>query len=206
MGFYVLSNGEGSYITQNCGKYVQIRSFDKAKKFPDLKRAENILRSSISKSIRSNYTPEFHENLEQVNKSSVVKQNEICFRVIEDNNISDWQEKVKELLKMFENIEERLAELSSKLSDVDKEITDIQHYIEFGKFNCYQGWLCFKMLQTLLKQRRKYKDEIQVIQRIRECKISKDSIDVLSTTISDIKNKLYTPRKFPELFQRISND
>ena len=202
MGFYVLSNGEGTYITQSGGKYVQIRSFNKAMRFADLKRAMNILNSSISKSIRSHYIPEFHETSEQIDKSSVDKQNEICFRAIENSEISEWQDRIKELLELFGGTDERFSELTNKLSNVDKEITDVQHYIEFGQFNCYQGWLCFKMLQNLLQQRRQYKNEIQVIQRIKECKISKSSIDTLSTVVSDIQNKLYTPRKFPELFSR----
>lgn len=91
--------------------------------------------------------------------------------------------------------------MSTKLSDVDKEISDIEHYIEFGKFNCYQGWLCFKMLQNLLQQRRQYKNEMQIITRMKESKISGDSIKALFEGVKELQNKVYTPRKFPELFK-----
>ena len=141
MGFYVLSNGDGTYITQSGGKYVQIRSFNQAMKFTDLAKAMNILNSSISKSIRSHYIPEFHETEEIVNRNSTDKQNEICFRAIDHGELADWQEKIQQLVELFGGTENRYSELSTKLSDVDKEITDIEHYIEFGKFNCYQGWL-----------------------------------------------------------------
>ena len=58
-------------------------------------------------------------------------------------------------IDILSNSNERKEMLTLKLSDIDKEIVDIQHYIEFGKFNCYQGWMCFKMLQNALQQRRK---------------------------------------------------
>ena len=95
----------------------------------------------------------------------------------------------------------RKDELVAKLSEIDKEIVDIQHYIEFGKFNCYQGWMCFKMLQNTLRQRRKYKNEIAVLNLIKQCKFDKSSLEALSTTIADIQNKCYRPRAFPELFR-----
>lgn len=203
MGFYVLSNGDGTYITQSGGKYVQIRSFNQAMKFTDLAKAMNILNSSISKSIRSHYIPEFHETEEIVNRNSTDKQNEICFRAIDHGELADWQEKIQQLVELFGGTENRYSELSTKLSDVDKEITDIEHYIEFGKFNCYQGWLCFKMLQNLLQQRRQYKNEMQLITKMKESKISGNSIKALFEGVKEIQNKLYTPRKFPELFKGV---
>ena len=203
MGFYVLSNGEGTYITHDkgSGKYVQIRNFNQAMKFPNLSRAMNILNSSISKSIRSHYIPEFHETEEMVNRNSAEKQKEICFRAIDHGELTQWQEKIEQLVELFGGTESRYSELSTKLSDVDKEISDIEHYIEFGKFNCYQGWLCFKMLQNLLQQRRQYKNEMQIITRMKESKISGDSIKALFEGVKELQNKVYTPRKFPELFK-----
>lgn len=206
MGFYVLSNGEGTYITHDkgSGKYVQIRSFNQAMKFPNLSRAMNILNSSISKSIRSHYIPEFHETEEMVNRNSAEKQKEICFRAIDHGELTQWQEKIEQLVELFGGTESRYSELSTKLSDVDKEISDIEHYIEFGKFNCYQGWLCFKMLQNLLQQRRQYKNEMQIITRMKESKISGDSIKTLFESVKELQNKVYTPRKFPELFKGVN--
>ena len=36
---------------------------------------------------------------------------------------------------------------------------------------------------------------------IKQCKFDMTSISALSQTISDAKNKCYTPRAFPELFR-----
>ena len=43
---------------------------------------------------------------------------------------------------------------------------------EFGKFNAYQSWLAFSMLQNRLRMRRRNKDELQAIQQLGESKIT----------------------------------
>lgn len=77
MCYYVLSNGEGNYITKNKSenKYVQIRNLSKAERFPTLSKALSVLNNSIAKSIRSHYLPERHEDSGQVNKSDIVINN-----------------------------------------------------------------------------------------------------------------------------------
>ena len=203
MAFYVLANGQGEYIRldKGTGKYVKVRSFNQAMQFPDLTKAEKILVNSVAKTIRTGFFAERHETEEIVNPSNVEKQNEICFRAIDEGEIAVWQDRIDQIAQLFSGADGRFEELVEHLSDVDKEITDIEHYIEFGKFNCYQGWLCFKMLKNLLQQRRHIKNELQVLSRIKECKLQNGSLNSLLQNIKDIKNKVYTPRKFPELFR-----
>lgn len=199
----MLANGQGEYIRHDkgTGKYVKIRSFNQAMQFPDQTKAETILRSSVAKNVRAGFFAEHHETEEIVNRDNVDKQNEICFRAIDVGEINEWQEKVDQIQQLISGIDARFDTLVKNLSNVDKEITDVEHYIEFGKFNCYQGWLCFKMLKNLLQQRRHFKNELQVLSKIKECKIQSDSISSLFRGIKEIQNKVYTPRKFPELFK-----
>ena len=98
-------------------------------------------------------------------------------------------------------MEERKNKLSGDLSNIDKEITDIQHYIEFGNFNAYQGWLAFSMLRHRLKKRRKIKNEFQILSQIGECKINSAMVNDIQAAIHKINNKSYTPRVLPELFE-----
>ena len=142
------------------------------------------------------------DTTETVEKQTIEdRQKEITFRPIEDDNIKDWLEKINTIRDVLSGSSSRKDELLGKLSEVDREISDINHYIEFGNYNACQGWRCFKMLQTLLRQRRKYKNEIQVLQMIKECKFDNDSISSLSEKIAEVSNKLYHPRAFPELFK-----
>lgn len=203
MGVYVITNGEGSYIHKDdtSGKYVPIRSFRKATQWDNILKANSVLNNSVPKAIRSSYAVELVKTEHIVEKESIAVQNEICFRNIEDDNISEWVNKINTIKEVLSGSDSRQRELDEKLSNTDKEIVDIEHYIEFGKFNAYQGWMCFKMLQNLLKQRRKIKNEQQVLYLIKQCKINGDSITALSQTVSDIQNKCYTPRAFPELFR-----
>lgn len=203
MGVYVITNGDGSYIHKDdtSGKYVPIRSFRKATQWDNILKANSVLNNSVPKAIRSNYAVELVKTEHIVEKESIAVQNEICFRNIEDDNISEWVNKINTIKEVLSGSDSRQRELDEKLSNTDKEIVDIEHYIEFGKFNAYQGWMCFKMLQNLLKQRRKIKNEQQVLYLIKQCKINGDSITALSQTVSDIQNKCYTPRAFLELFR-----
>lgn len=101
MGFYVLSNGEGAYITQSGGKYVPIRSFNQALKITNLAKAMRILNSSIPKNIRSHFIPEHHGTEEAVEKDSKEKQQEICFRAIDHGELAEWQDKIQQLVELF---------------------------------------------------------------------------------------------------------
>lgn len=203
MGVYVITNGEGSYIRRDevSGKYVPIRSFKQATQWDSIVKANGILNNSIAKSIRNGYAVQLVDTEKIVEKENINVQNNICSRNISDDNINEWLSKINTIVDVLSGSDVRQQELNRMLSDVDREIVDVEHYIEFGKFNAYQGWMSFKMLQSLLKQRRIYKNEIQVLNLIRQCRIDKNSISALSQTISDIQNKCYTPRAIPELFR-----
>ena len=203
MGVYVITDGNGSFIRhdEGTGRYVPIRSLKHAKQWDSAAKAGAILKNSISSSIRSNYEVRLVETEQTVEKLTIAEtQNTISLRPIEDDNIKDWLEKVNTIQEVLSGSGNRSAELNEKLSEIDKEISDVNHYIEFGNYNACQGWRCFKMLQMLLRQRRKYKNEIQVLQMIRDCRFDKDSLAVLSERIADVSNKCYHPRAFPDLF------
>ena len=124
---------------------------------------------------------------------------------LEGNAIDKLESMLQSVVAIIGGVDERFDELCDKLSEVDKKIVDIEHYIEFGKFNCYQGWICFKILQNLLQQRRQYKNEMEVINKIRCCKIESKEVDILKASIEQIKFKKYTPRAFKELFNGYCN-
>lgn len=203
MGVYVLTDGKGSYIRKDetTGKYVPIRSFKHANQWDNILKAKSVLDNSIAKAIRKDYVVQLVDTEHIVEKEDLSKQSELVFREIEDDNISDWLSKINTIKDVLSGSDMRVSELTEKLSEVDREIVDVQHYIEFGKFNAYQGWMCFKMLQNMLQQRRKYKNEISVLNMIKQCKFDMNSLTALSQTISDATNKKYTPRAFPELFR-----
>ena len=134
MGVYVITNGEGSYIHRDeaSGKYVPIRSFSKATQWDSIVNANGILNNSIAKNIRSGYAVQLVDTEKTVVKENTSVQNDLCFRNITDDNINEWLQKINTIMDVMSGSDARQQELNSKLSEVDKEIVDVEHYIEFG--------------------------------------------------------------------------
>ena len=80
--------------------------------------------------------------------------------------------------------------LFNALSVVDREISDIHHWLELEKINACQGYKASAMLREKLLRRRSIKDGIEIIQ----------AISNVETTINNLKNRTYQPRELKELF------
>lgn len=79
---------------------------------------------------------------------------------------------------------------STSLSDIDKEINDIYHYIEFSNLDAYRGWKAYKMLKDKLNERRRIKNNLSSATRLSQTiKAKRSKIN------NEQKTKKYTPRK-----------
>ncbi len=203
MGVFVITNGEGTYIRKDgsTGKFVPVRGIKYATQWDSIQKASSVLNNSIAKSIRTGFAVQLIETENTVEKDDSGVRINLCQRDIIDDEIKVWIDRISAITDLISNSDTRKEELINKLSEIDKEIVDIEHYIEFGNFNAYQGWQCFKMLQNALLQRRKYKNEMSVIELIGKCKIDEKSLQALSETVVNIENKCYRPRALPELFR-----
>lgn len=56
--------------------------------------------------------------------------------------------------------------LSVQMSDVDKELSDVYHYIELSNLNAAQGYKAYKDLQQVLKRRRAIKNDMALVQAL----------------------------------------
>lgn len=68
-----------------------------------------------------------------------------------------------------------MNELSIRMSEADKSVVDIYHYIEAANFNACQGYKLCKRLQKALIHRRTIKNEYTLLNRIRQCNIPTQS-------------------------------
>lgn len=199
---YVLSDGAGRYIRKDngTGKYVSVKGEKYALQFQSADNALKILYNSVPKTIRDNFGVEEIqiEDVKTTNDMSVVKS--IINKNIIDDEIASWLSKVDAFVGLAESVETRIEELVELLSTTDKEICDIQHFIEFGKLNAYQGWLATSMLQNRLRQRRKFKDELAALNLIKSCKIESKSIENLHKAVDGLGERKYSPRVLSELF------
>lgn len=124
-----------------------------------------------------------------------------------DDLNNDWEGLLEKLCYMSSHLNAYQTNLNQMLSDVDKEICDIRHYIEFEDLTETDMISVTKLLKEKLQRRREIKDE-------------QDRTGMLQSTFLDesfgikvhqglelmerMKHRVYTPRKLPELFERAS--
>lgn len=96
----------------------------------------------------------------------------------------------------------RHVELLDELSKYDRQKTDIEHYIEFstGKFNACDGYKAYKMLQDVLVQRRKVKDELEIVQVAMSRIAAPEELVHIDRKVKELENRKYEPRELKHLF------
>lgn len=226
---YMLTNGKGYYISKDKfnGKFVSIGNKRWGCKWIEYNRIENVLRNSLSKNLRDNfYIIEVEMNNDElkdtvdyivsgkVNKDKYISDNNSTYKNLNIDKIKqeistpireNELDKIKKDVNLFsdtlKDLRKRKQELLDLQSEVDKEISDIYHYIELNNLNAYQGWLMYKMLQYRLKRRRVIKDELSIIKHLVKCNINTQSLSEIQDMIKNMDNRKYTPRVLSDLFK-----
>lgn len=202
MSYYVITDGQGAYIRHDktTGKYVPIKTSKKAERWESYVKAVGVLNNSLPKAIRGRYNVEVRGTDELVDKQSD-KLSELCKEVTPTTQIDSWLPQIQEFVSVIKSSDTRLKELAKQQSTLDKKKSDMEHFIEFGKFNAFEGWQCSKALQKILQDRRKCKDEIYILTKIKSCNFNPDDINSLSQAIQSVRSQEYTPRVLHELFK-----
>lgn len=117
------------------------------------------------------------------------------------NRINKWATGISDLRQFILDAEHRKSKLTDMLSKVDREITDINHYIELNNLNAYKGWLMASMLKEKLQKRRKIKDELFILTQLGECKITPELLADVNAAISKLEHRTYIPRVLSSLFE-----
>lgn len=146
------------------------------------------------------------EKIETVHEDKNIK---VIFRKRYKNlkNENDLTKCINRLVNKFTEVsdiikesKERLNSLSKDLSIVDRELSDIRHYVEFSKLNASQGYNAYKMERERLIRRRAIKDEMELIKAILRCNMSDDLSEVIKNTTDKLMRRTYSPRVIEELF------
>lgn len=211
MCMYVITDSKGNYIRKDGDRYVPIKSEKGAMQWSELSKANNVLLHGLNNRLRTNYkvVAVKEPSEETVNMDNVMDINtdnimDISFEESDGDNSNVWEKRLQDIFSFANDAQNRFIELNNSLSIVDKKITDVQHYIEFNKLNACEGWKCFNLLQSLLRERRLIKDEREILKKILDYGLNKKNMGQLCREIKNSKNKIYTPRALPELFS--SND
>lgn len=207
MALYVITDGNKNYIRRDMdGKYVSARSRALADEFLEKWKAEKVLKNNLTPKKRKLYRvveedtgftvikkPE--QEVHETPKEEAKPEKQITL-----SQIDELRKKIEDIKKFIDDAENRRGELSDLLSNTDKEITDIQHYIEFSDINGDDIFSTYGMLKSRLKNRRQIKNELSVLRQLGECKMDASMFGDLLDVISDLDNKTYVPRVLTNLF------
>lgn len=106
-----------------------------------------------------------------------------------------------DLEELSKKIRQRRKELNSELSKIDKEISDIRHYIEFYPLSASKGYKMAKMLKDCLIKRREIKNESEVLDRICVMNVGHIGNGKGRGDLDKLLDKHYTPRVLNSLFE-----
>ena len=114
-------------------------------------------------------------------------------------------QKIENIKSEINNLKDYKEVVSQELSHCDKEINDIQHFIEFNKLNAANGYIIYRDLHNLLNQRRELKNTLKIIDEFQASTTTLKKF-VLKERIMHYKenknNAQYNPRteEFAHLF------
>ncbi len=192
MSTYIIKHDDGGYLCKGTnGQWVRTSNLMQAERL-DYNKALNILSNCISPAFRRYW--------------KIAEEEQPCAvytPMSKDETVStdfDWDEISNAQFQLFNNLTRYGEELKHRLSEVDLEICDIQHYIEFFALDAAKGYKAYKMLKERLERRRYIKDEMLKV----NCFLGGSSADFSSgkvnRQIKGLDTRKYTPRVLCELF------
>jgi hypothetical protein len=82
--------------------------------------------------------------------------------------MTEFEAALQSVRDVFVNYPRRVTSNQEELRKIDDEIQDVLHMIEFGNFNASDGFKFAKDLQRLRNDRRKIKDDLELLKPIEE--------------------------------------
>lgn len=197
---YVITDGSRWIMRDRKGKYVPISNEALADKYSS-KVANTVLNNQLSKALRNVFHVEkVDEPPENVKQVTIAEINSNTEKVLIAQNIQRWLDKISDLNGLASDALHRKEELLNQLSLVDKELCDINHYIEFCNLNAAQGYKAYKMIKDRRIKRRSIKNELQVLEIILGKRISETATDEIQRAVEGMDKRKYEPRVLNELF------
>ena len=208
---FAITNGSKYVKCDINGIYKQVNNFCMADTYESQKIATNIIKNSLPKAwSRTYYVVEIVEGRliqctsprpPKASKSQTSK----VFQF--ENNCDDvkWCKSFIGLNEVFTEAEERFKELPQKLSDIEAQIVDLEHYIEFTSLNARDGYKTYKKLKELLNERRILKHESKIVNAINKNRAASEGINNILSAIKECQNSAYKPRVLVDLFEKFSS-
>lgn len=177
---YIITNGEKFVKNQNATSLTTVS--DDAYMWALKVSAENVLSDVKNRSSNSQYA--------NIDSSYKVEPVYIYISDIEPDILDDLNT-IKVFTDIVKDSADREEDLLSQLSKIDRELSDIEHFIEFVDLNGVDGFKVYKKMQALRKVRREIKHRLKIVQTINSQSIDPE---VLKRLVKGFDNIYYKPR------------
>jgi hypothetical protein len=206
LGYAITDTNKTVWVCKdNSGMYSLTTDRNRALIFESKPAAETVFKSNLSKLIKSKGVlvkavtlqiagPEIKE----VKEEPVVKE-----KKQEPVEFGSSKYIISVISDAVSKLNCRHLSLTEEQSKYDRRLTDIEHYIEFnaGKLNACDGYKAYKLIQDCLVERRKVKDELQMIQAVRDKMAFPEDIAKIDSKVCELESRRYEPRELNYLFQ-----
>lgn len=196
---YVITDGSRFIYRDYSGKYVPTSKECMADTFSK-KQADSIYKNSLPKALKCVFYVQKYDEPQQGIKQVTKEDIDNTEKVMMTENIQCWLDRVSDLNGLARDALHRKEELLRELSNVDKELSDINHYIEFVNLNASQGYKAYRLIKERRIKRRSIKNELMVLEIILGKKISESIVDEINKSVEGLDNRKYEPRIMKELF------
>ena len=204
------------YVITNGTLFLDNRSRPKkrneAKVFDTKDLADKYFKSSVSKVLKNIgfkvEKDEYQSDDSVDNDSSDVSNSDALIDNSDDkiNNgyspvdITSLQNTINNLSNQLTTLKGNNAWLIDMESEVDKEISDIMHFIEFNNFSASEGYKLCKAIKDLRLRRRRIKNELELINIVNMHTLNNVALGHTNKAITGLDKKQYTPRVLQDLF------
>ena len=173
----------------------------------DKETKENIIVSSYKKAVKLKYNQIntiyniLADNLLKDGEWKIISTIEAKADLSDGNIEIDVDEMMESLEMDFDLLVKRKKFLELELLEIEREITDVYHAIEFYNLDAAKGFKIYKMMQERLIRRRQNKDETLKIDFIMSGGINGLTSKQTRKHFESLENRQYTPRALKELFE-----
>ncbi len=180
------------YLKQKQGRLLVVTDVNEATRWTKINAARNMCDAMNREKKLGDYTWEV---------KFVTQENKIVYPPAKPIELNyEILDKIRDFLEFATQLEERKLYLQTMLSQIDLEITDIQHAAEFYELNAAQGYKLYKLLHETRKRRRAIKREWDEINLSLHTNITSSKLKNLEESLIRLDNKQYAPRINKELF------
>ena len=205
---YVITNGT-LYLSE---KNKPVKR-DGARLFKDKNLADKYFKNSVSKVLKNigfkveeiiDETKNDSSDSTKDNVSNIVNNissNDKINNTYSSVDINYLKDTINGLSDQLTTLKGNKAWLLDMESEVDKEISDIMHFIEFNNFSASDGYKLCKAIKDLRLRRRKIKNELELINIVNVHTLNNVALGQTNKAITGLDNKKYAPRVLADLFE-----